>query len=92
MVKNLDVSNFRNGDPIKRARSLDQWVKAAENSEPGWCYYNDNGIYGSKVGKFYNFYAVSDLRGLAPYGWKVPSSNDWEELFSAVDGKANAGT
>ena len=31
-------------------------------------------------GALYNFYAVDDIRGLCPTGWKIPSDNDWKSL------------
>jgi uncharacterized protein (TIGR02145 family) len=35
---------------------------------------------GSKYGYLYNFYAISDPRGLAPEGWMVPTVGDWDDL------------
>ena len=31
-------------------------------------------------GRLYNSYAVEDIRGLCPQGWKVPSDLDWMAL------------
>ena len=31
-------------------------------------------------GKYYNFYAVIDHRGLAPQGWRIPNNSDWIKL------------
>ena len=38
MVENLNVSTFRNGDPIKEARTAQEWKMAGENEQPAWCY------------------------------------------------------
>jgi uncharacterized protein (TIGR02145 family) len=75
--ENLNVSTFRNGDPIPEVRSTEEWKKAGENKQPAWCYYNNDPKNGEKYGKLYNWYAVSDPRGIAPNGWHVPSEDEW---------------
>ncbi len=42
MKKNLDVCVFRNGDSIFHAKTYEEWVFAAKNQIPAWCYYNNN--------------------------------------------------
>ena len=81
MAENLNVSKFRNGDPIPQAKSFEEWSKAASNGQPVWCYYEFNEANGVKYGKLYNWYAVNDSRGLAPNGWHVPSSKEFRTLF-----------
>jgi uncharacterized protein (TIGR02145 family) len=81
MTKNLDVSSFRNGDPIPEAKSSDEWYKAGREGKPVWCYYNNNSQNGVKYGKLYNWFAVADPRGLAPEGWKIPSKEDFTTLW-----------
>jgi len=92
MTKNLDVSTFRNGDPIPEAKTDEEWKKAGENGEPAWCYYNNNPDNGERYGKLYNWYAVNDSRGLAPEGWKIPSNKDWRRLTDFLGGQKVAGT
>ena len=36
MTKNLDVSTFRNGDPIPQAKTKEEWEKACDNKLPAW--------------------------------------------------------
>ena len=76
-TKNLDVSTFRNGDPIPQAKTIEELENASENKQPAWCYYNNDPANGTKYGKLYNWYAVNDPRGLAPKGWHVPSIDEW---------------
>ena|SRR6218665_431298 len=38
----------------------------------------DNG--GNVIGRFYNYYAITDIRGIAPAGWHIPSDAEWQEL------------
>jgi uncharacterized protein (TIGR02145 family) len=80
MVENLNVSTFRNGDPIPEAKTNEEWEKAGKNKQPAWCYYDNDPKNGAKYGKLYNWYAVSDPRGLPPAGWHVPSNNEWTIL------------
>lgn len=87
-TKNLDVSTFRNGDVIPEAKSEEEWTKAGEDHTPAWCYYDNDAANGKKYGRLYNFYAVSDERGLAPEGWHVASYYEWvavNKLYGGVD-------
>ena len=91
MTKNLDVSTFRNGDPIPEARTDEEWQKARENKQPAWCYYENDPSNGAKYGKLYNWYAVNDSRGLAPAGYHVPSDVEWTKLTDFLGGEEVAG-
>jgi uncharacterized protein (TIGR02145 family) len=93
MTKNLDVSTFRNGDPIPRAQTSPQWLKAISEKKPAWCYYQvpnadvkdfGNPEQSKKYGKLYNYYAISDPRGLAPKGWEIANGNEWNTLIQYV--------
>lgn len=90
--KNLNTSVFRNGDVIKEAKSNEEWVIAANANEPAWCYYGNNPENGKKNGKLYNWFAVSDKRGIAPIGWHVASDTDWSVLINTLGGEKNAPT
>jgi uncharacterized protein (TIGR02145 family) len=92
MTKNLDVTKFRNGDLIPQAKTNDEWEQAGKNKQPAWCYYANNKKNGKKYGKLYNWYAVSDPRGLAPDGWHVPSDAEWTVLSNYLGGEYVAGT
>ena len=85
--KNLDVSNFRTGDPIQQAKTNLEWQKAGDNKQPAWCYYNND----ATKGKLYNWYAVVDIRGLAPKGWHIPSFQEWVNLIGFLGGQDIAG-
>ena len=80
MTENLNVSTFRNGDPIPQAKSNEEWDLADENKQPAWCYYENDPKNGNKYGKLYNWYAVNDPRGLAPAGWHIPTDAEWTTL------------
>jgi uncharacterized protein (TIGR02145 family) len=79
-TKNLDVDNFRNGDPIPQAKTKEQWDAAVKNKQPAWCYYDNDTANGAKYGKLYNWFAVSDSRILAPNGYHIPTNAEWTIL------------
>ncbi len=91
MKKNLDVSHFRNGDPIPEAKTNEEWEKAGVEKKPAWCYYDNDPENGKIYGKLYNWYAVNDSRGLAPIGWQIPSDDDWDGLIELLGGHTIAG-
>ena len=90
MKENLIEDKFRNGDLIPEAKTEGEWIAAAENEQPAWCYYDNDPINGDKYGKLYNWFAVNDPRGLAPSGWHVPSYYEWYQLNNYL-GKSDAG-
>lgn len=92
MAENLNVEKFRNGDIIPQAKSREEWIKAGKEKKPAWCYYKNDSKNSLKLGKLYNWYAVSDARGLAPFGWHIPSEKEWIKLIEFLGGEDTAGT
>lgn len=89
MAKNVDVTKYRNGDPIPKVTDNEVWAKLTTGA---YCYYNNDSVkYAATYGKMYNFYAVADPRGLAPAGWHVASDEEWAALVSMIGGNNNAG-
>jgi len=76
--ENLDVTHYRNGDPIPYVKSKKKWEALTTGA---YCYY-DNEI--EKV-VLYNWHAVNDSRGLAPEGWKIPKIEEFELLDLSTD-------
>src|SRR5665811_1655414 len=91
MSANLNVSHFRNGDIIPEAEGFDGWEKAGNEGNPAWCYNGNDPVNGRTYKKLYNWYAVHDPRGLAPYGWHVPSTLEWAALSDYLGGESVAG-
>jgi uncharacterized protein (TIGR02145 family) len=87
MAKNLDVTHFRNGDPIPEAKTDKEWQKAGEKKQPAWCYYKNDAMNGKKYGKLYNWYAVNDPRVLAPERWRIASDSDWSSMLDYLGGE-----
>lgn len=89
--ENLNVNRFRNGDAIPQVKTDSAWEKAGKAGKPAWCYYSHDTVYGKKFGKLYNFYALTDPRGLAPKGWHSPTIGDWSILVKNLLGVDVAG-
>ncbi|MBN1446454.1 MAG: IPT/TIG domain-containing protein [Bacteroidetes bacterium] len=74
---NLDVTTYRNNDPIPQITDTATWASATYGA---WCWYNFDPDMGARFGKLYNWHAVNDSRGLAPAGQHIPSDAEWTEL------------
>jgi uncharacterized protein (TIGR02145 family) len=88
MEKNLDVTTYRNGDPIPYVTDSTVWAGLTTGA---WCYYNNDPANGAVYGKLYNWYAVNDARGLAPTGWHIPTDVEWLTLITTLGGEPVAG-
>ena len=88
---NLTVSKYRNGDTIPNITDGTQWWQMNTSSTGAWCNNGNNTNLGTIYGKLYNWYAVSDSRGLCPMGWHVPTDMDWTILMNYLGGQSVAG-
>ncbi len=84
MTRNLDVISYKNGDLIPQCKNSYELENASRNKIGAWCYYNFDESRGAKFGKLYNWYAVSDDRGIAPVGYRIPTDEDWQTLESLL--------
>ncbi|MFM7748293.1 MAG: fibrobacter succinogenes major paralogous domain-containing protein, partial [Bacteroidota bacterium] len=83
---NLKVSKYRNGDTIPTGLSNSAW----ENTTSGaYAIYNNDPVNDGLYGKLYNHFAVTDVRGLCPTGWHVPSDGEWNILVNYLDPNAD---
>lgn len=72
-------TEFSNGDKIAFAKNEREWQKLNDKKIPAWTYASDSES-SKKHGVLYNFYAINNISGLAPEGWKIPSLEDINEL------------
>jgi uncharacterized protein (TIGR02145 family) len=77
MAENLRTSKYRDGTPIANITDDDQWRRFESGA---WAHYDNQTANETKYGKLYNWYAVSDSRGLCPEGWHVPTVEEWRVL------------
>ncbi len=57
-----EKTTFLNGDPIEQAQTSSEWKNACLSKAPAWCYADSK----LKQGILYNYYVISDSRGIAP--------------------------
>lgn len=88
MLKNLAVRTYRNGDSIPVVTDPVAWSNLTTGA---MCWqYNSPNLYDSIFGPLYNWYAVSDPRGLAPVGWHVSTQNEWINAGECLGGDSIA--
>jgi uncharacterized protein (TIGR02145 family) len=88
MADNLNVSTYRNGDPIAEVADAGTWTSTTSGA---WSWPNNSAADGAIYGKLYNGYAVIDPRGLCPAGWHLPSVSEFQTLTSFLGGLSTAG-
>ncbi|NSW93969.1 MAG: fibrobacter succinogenes major paralogous domain-containing protein [Bacteroidales bacterium] len=77
MTENLRVTHYRNGDPIITGLSDNEWSSTTSGA---FSIYNNVPSNSKVYGNLYNWYAVTDSRGLCPVGWHTPTNAEWETL------------
>jgi uncharacterized protein (TIGR02145 family) len=85
---NYTGTTFRNGDIIPQVSDPTAWSGL---TTPAWCYYDNNQANDAIYGKLYNWYAINDPRGFAPFGYRVPTDTDWTSLSDCLGGVSVAG-
>jgi len=81
MAENLKVTHYRNNDPIPNIPS--EWITTSAGA---YCPYNFATSNSNVYGMLYNWYAVKDIRNLAPTGWHVSTQEDWKILTDSLGG------
>lgn len=76
-AKDLKTTKYLNGEDIPNVKTKLTWATLSEGAV---CSYNDS----ISSLNLYNWYAVTDARGLCPTGWHVPTENEWSELESKI--------
>jgi len=89
MSENLKTSRYRNGDVIPVVTDNTAWIGLASGAR---CWFeNDSSTYENNYGNLYNSFAATDLRGICPLGWHLPTYQDWETLTYFLGGTGNGG-
>lgn len=78
---NLNQTTFRNGDPIRNAKTRAEWLYCLDNGIPAYCAYNNDTTLSKKYGLLYNWFAIADPRGLAPENTRVANNDDFSNLY-----------
>jgi uncharacterized protein (TIGR02145 family) len=89
MAENLKVSHYSNGDIIPNITANNDWITL---NSGGLCWYNNDIQLECPLGKFYNWFAVTDERGLCPVGWHVPNKQEFMILLNNLGGDISTTT
>ena len=102
-AENLRSEQYLNGDAIPTNLSDSLWSSTsggacdiyvpgescgAPNSDFDFC---DSTQVRGICGRYYNWHAVDDPRGLCPSGWRIPSIADWADLHHELGANWMAG-
>ncbi|MBK9317767.1 MAG: fibrobacter succinogenes major paralogous domain-containing protein [Bacteroidetes bacterium] len=87
-TENLNVEHYRNGDLINDP-SLDEgkfWCDFTTITRKigRFCELKNSSDV-SLTGKLYNWSALTDIRGLAPEGWRIPKVKDFQKLLITMN-------
>jgi uncharacterized protein (TIGR02145 family) len=86
--ENLKTTKYANGDSIENVPTAGDWGLRTSGA---WVYYNNDINNNNSLGKLYNWYAVTDVKGLCPTGWHVATDADWTSLTANYGLDAAAG-
>jgi uncharacterized protein (TIGR02145 family) len=98
MAENLKVTHYADGTPIDLVTNGTTWSNFSE-TDKAYCYYNNNA--GNSYGALYTWAAAtngaesssqnpSNVQGVCPDGWHLPSDAEWEQLRDFI-GSTGAG-
>jgi len=91
MVTNLKTTHYADGTEIPLIENTSEWVNLSF-TDKAFCYYNNSKNDEARVyGALYTWAAVmngsassdsnpSEVQGVCPDGWHVPSDSEWKEL------------
>jgi uncharacterized protein (TIGR02145 family) len=85
---NATLSVYRNGDTIPQVSDPTAWSALTTGA---WCHYNNDPANDAIYGKLYNWFAINDVRGLAPTGYHVPTNTEFTTLVTYLGGSSVAG-
>ncbi|MDB4335177.1 hypothetical protein OAA06_02325, partial [bacterium] len=86
MSENLKVTKYSNGTSIPKVTDNTQWADLENNDiDKAYCYYNNNENNEKDIhGALYTYAAAtngdntgSQVKGVCPNGWHIPSDSDW---------------
>jgi len=88
MAENLKTTKYRNGDPIP---NVADYAAMSILTTGAYCWLHNNKATYEVFGAFYNWYAASDNRNIAPTGWHVATNAEWNTLVSFLGGRDVSG-
>lgn len=85
MMENLKTTRFRNGDHIESSDRIleENNLNDLKNpfGKPTFQWVKNNNANNLILGRMYTWFVVVDERMIAPNGWRIPNSKDWQILI-----------
>ncbi len=96
LIENLRVKHYSDGSAISNITDDDLWQADIKGA---YCYYDNDEANFDYIGLLYNWYACTNLNGLAYFersgvqevGWRIPTFADWTALVGAIGGVLHGG-
>jgi uncharacterized protein (TIGR02145 family) len=85
MAENLKTTKYRNGEAIPNVTVNASWDELITGA---YCWYNNDVANKATYGGLYNWYAVADIRNIAPAGWHVPTDAELTTLTTYLGGES----
>jgi len=88
MLENLKTTKYRNGESLDLVTNESFDIRSTVGK-----YVNYNNLESSSAtyGRLYDWYAIHDLRNIAPAGWHIPTDTEWKSLADSLGGIPVAG-
>jgi uncharacterized protein (TIGR02145 family) len=80
MAEDLKTTHYNNGDPIPTGFTNSEWTNLDDTETGAYAIYNNDPTNAETYGNLYNWYAVSDDRGVCPEGFHMPTDEEWMQL------------
>lgn len=83
MAENLRTTKYNNGVSLNLLADSAKWINPYRID--GYCWYNNDESNKTKYGALYNWEVVGK-GNICPFGWHVPSEQDWIYLIMQLGG------
>ncbi|MFC2086160.1 FISUMP domain-containing protein [Bacteroidota bacterium] len=101
MAENLKTSHYADGTAIPMIENNSIWA-SLNYDDKAYCYYGNSPSNGVTYGVLYTWAAAmngknssslnpSDIQGVCPNGWHLPSNAEWTVLINFLGGPSDAG-
>jgi uncharacterized protein (TIGR02145 family) len=88
MAEDLKTTKYQNNDPITLITGNNSWGSTVSGA---YCHYENSQENVKDFGQLYNWYAITDIRGICPTGWRVPDYKEITALSGWLGGEKTAG-
>jgi|GEM_PF-1136606 len=103
MAENLRVTHYADGTPIPEIIENEDWQSLGEDNR-AYCWYDNDSIANAEIyGALYTWSTAMDgekssndnpsnIQGVCPDGWHLPSDQEWSELVQYIRNDGHSGS